>query len=168
MTNYKKYIILNFHSNQLLMVNSPDINSKTPPKSNLFSINNTLTRNIKRINRKFKKVKNIVLINDINEKKEFNQINRSSQESKSSISGSKTSSFKLIDQNNTVQNEEGEKYQENGVFIKKFLIKCKNCLYQTRDERNDPKVFLNNIKFIQSDSLIGKLFDIKSLLSSSN
>ena len=67
-----------------------------------------------------------------------------------------------------LKKEEGEKYQENGVFIKKFLIKCKNCLYQTRDERNDPKVFLNNIKFIQSDSLIGKLFDIKSLLSSSN
>ncbi len=150
------------------MVNSPDINSKTPPKSNLFSVNNSLSRNFKRINRKYKKVKNIVLINDINENKEFKQINLSIQDSKSSISGSKTSSFKLIDQNITVQNEEGDKYQENGVFIKKFLIKCKNCFYQARDERNEPKVFLNDIKFIQSDHLIGKLFDIKPLLSFSN
>lgn len=166
MTKYKKYIIINFYSNQENMVNSPDAQSKTPPKSNIFSINNTMTRSIKRINRKFKKVKNIVLINHINEKQELDQFHQPTYESRSSNSASKSSSFHLICQHGAT--EDNRMSHENGLIIKKFLIRCKNCLFHERAENNVPKEFVNKIKFIQSDALIDRLFDMKSLLSSDN
>ena len=149
------------------MTNSPDDYSRTPPKSNIFSISNTMTRSIKRINRKFKKVKNIVLINDINEKQkdEYHQL---THDSKSSNSGSKSSSFQLICQHESTQHERNSRVDENGLFIKKFIIKCSNCLFQNKDDLDVPKEFVNKLKFIQSDALIDRLFDMKSLLSSSN
>ena len=149
------------------MINSPNDNSKTPPKSNLFSIDNTLIRRIKRNNRKFKKVKNIVLINDINEKQK-DQFHEQAHESRSSYSGSMSSSSQLICQNESSQHERNSRSEENGLFIKKFIIKCKNCLFQSKNELDVPKEFMNKMKFIQSDALIDRLFDMKSLLSSNN